>query len=107
MILFKPAHVPMILKGKKTETRRIWKAGPRIKVGRVYGAKTKLFGKDFARIEVLGLWKERLGDISEESVRAEGYDSLEDYKRVWIEINKKWDPDTDVWVVKFRLAGGL
>jgi hypothetical protein len=103
LILFKPYHVKPILEGVKTETRRLWKY-PRVRVGRTYEAKTELFGKPFAVIEVLALWKERLGDISPESIRAEGYSSLEEFKRAWIDINGEWNPDAEVWAVRFRVV---
>jgi len=103
VILFRPEHVGLILDKRKTETRRLWKVC-RVRVGRIYQARTELFGKPFAYIRVDGIWQEQLGRISKESVMAEGYDSLEAFKEIWVKINGNWDPDDIVWVVKFSVV---
>lgn len=75
-------------------------------MGAVHKAKTALFSRDnFALIRIIGLRRERLGDITLEDVRREGYDTLEEFKEVWIRINKSWDPELEVYVVSFELAG--
>ena len=104
-LLFKPEHVGLILSGRKTQTRRVWKKS-RAKVGAVHKAKTALFSPDhFALIRITGLRRERLGDITLEDVRREGYDTLEEFKEVWIRINKSWNQELEVYVVSFELAG--
>jgi len=104
-LLFKPEHVDLILSGRKTQTRRVWKKS-RAKVGVVHKAKTALFSPDhFALIRITGLRRERLGDITLEDVRREGYDTLEEFKAVWVRINKTWDPELEVYVVSFELVG--
>lgn len=102
MLLFKPEHVDPILSGRKTQTRRIWKK-PRAKVGSVHLAKTVMLSREFfARLKILHVKLERLGDISQEDAKAEGGYTVESFKRIWIEINGKWDPDLIVHVVKFE-----
>ena len=105
LILFKPEHVQPILEGRKTQTRRLGQK--RWNIGSIHQCKTRLFGVDpFARVEILEVRREKLGDISEEDIRAEGY-GLEsgDYKRAWKRINGgKWEDDLEVWVVTFALA---
>lgn len=104
MILFKPEHVPMILSGRKIETRRDWKSW-RARVGSVHKAKTEMMSRNyFALIEVLERWEERLGDVSDESVHNEGYDSREDYEMKFREIYGYWKPDQIVKVIKFRVV---
>ena len=104
-LLFKPEHVGLILSGRKTQTRRVWKKS-RARVGAVHKAKTALFSPDhFALIRITGLRRERLGDITQEDVRREGYDTLEEFKAVWVRINGSWDPELEVYVVSFELAG--
>lgn len=104
-MLFKPEHVGLILSGRKTQTRRVWKKS-RARVGAVHKAKTALFSPDhFALIRITGLRRERLGDITLEDVRREGYDTLEEFKAVWVRINGSWDPELEVYVVSFELAG--
>jgi hypothetical protein len=106
-MLFKHEHVSLILSGRKTQTRRIWER-PRAKVGAVHTAKTMLYSRDyFALIRITVVRKERLGDISLEDVRREGYESLEAFKEEWIRINRVWDPELEVYVVSFELAGEM
>jgi len=103
VLLFKPEHVEPILRGIKTQTRRTWKK-PRVKVGGIYKAKTKLFSKEyFALIKVTGLRKERLGDITPEDAQAEGGYTVEEFKKVWQRIIGEWDPEQEVWVVEFEV----
>jgi hypothetical protein len=102
-LLFKP-HVGLIIFGRKTQTRRIWDR-PRAKPGAVHKAKTLLYSMDyFASIRVIAVRKERLGDISLEDVRREGYESLEAFKEEWIRINRVWDHELEVYVVSFELV---
>ncbi|MBC7121362.1 MAG: ASCH domain protein [Methanosaeta sp. PtaU1.Bin060] len=103
-MLFKPEHVDLILTGRKTQTRRIWRK-PRAKAGSTHKAKTVLFSKEyFALIRITDIRKERLGDISLEDVRREGYETLEAFKEEWIRINGAWEPELEVYVVSFELT---
>ena len=105
MILFKPEHVGLILRGEKTQTRRIWKR-QRVKIGSVQKAKLKMLSTEyFALLKITGVRQERLGDISEADAGAEGRYTLESYRQKWIEINGSWNPDQRVYVVDFRLEG--
>ena len=104
-MLFKPEHVGLILSGRKTQTRRVWKK-PRARVGAVHKAKTALFSPDhFALIRIIALRREPLGAITLEDVRREGYDTMEEFKEVWVRINGSWDPELEVYLVSFELAG--
>lgn len=35
-------------------------------------------------------FRQRLDDVSQEDIREEGYNSLEEFKKSWIEINGFW-----------------
>lgn len=88
MLLFKPEHVPLILNGTKTQSRRIWKK-KRCNVGSIHLAKTKMLSKEyFAKLKILKVWQERLMDISEEDAKKEGYKSIVDYNHAFFKINK-------------------
>lgn len=103
-MLFKPEHVSPILTGRKTQTRRVWKK-PRARAGSIHKAKTVLFSREyFALIRITDVRKERLGDISLEDVRREGYDTREAFKEEWIRINGAWNPELEVFVVSFELV---
>lgn len=104
-MLFRPEHVEMILSRTKTQTRRAWKR-PMAKVGGIYKVKTRMLSKEYyCLIEVVGLGAERLGDITEEDVRKEGYGSISEYMDVWERINGRgsWQPEKVVYVIDFRL----
>jgi len=105
MILFKPEHVQMILEGKKTQTRRT--GDKRWNVGAIHQARTNMPWMDdsgyFADIRILDVRRECVGDISSEDVSAEGYETHEEFKKIWRWINGDWDPFEEVWVVEFEV----
>ena len=103
MILFKREHGPMILIGAKTQTRRLWKR-PRAKMGSIHKAKFVMLKKEyFAQLFILKVWWERLGDISEEDARKEGYPSKKAYLDKFMEINGPTSLETWVVAVEWRL----
>ena len=103
MMLFKPEHVDMILTGKKTQTRRLWKKR-RALVGSIHQARTELFGKPFAYLKILDVHQEYLGEISDEDCIKEGDYTYESYRDIWKKINKSYDTFQKVWVVEFVLT---
>lgn len=114
MILFKTEHMTKIQRGRKTQTRRVYKErqtkdGGIVdnrgwNEGSVHLAKTVMLSKEyFAKLKILNVRKEKLGDISLEDVKREGYETLDEFKSIWKYINKEWDPDMIVWVITFRL----
>ena len=104
MILFRDYHIKPILRGRKTQTRRIWKR-QRVKVGAVHKVKTVMLSKDYhCKIKILDVHQERLGDISADDVYAEGYSSIDEYVDAWIDINGSFDPDQLVYVVTFEVV---
>lgn len=101
-MLFKPEHKWMILNKVKTQTRRAWKK-PMVKVGGIYKCKLKLFDKDyFAKIKVTKLYKQKLGDMSREDCKKEGYNAMS-FVKIWKDINGSWNPDLEVYVVEFKV----
>jgi hypothetical protein len=106
-MLFKIEHIAPILDGTKTQTRRLWKR-PMVKVGGLYWAQTALYKSEsrFARLKVLRLWQERLGDITEADARAEGYPSRADYFLAFRRINRLSGDvfDLHVYCVEFEVV---
>ena len=101
MLLFKPEHVDPILKGLKTQTRRL---NARCKIGSIHLAKTKMLSPEcFAHLLINNKYKQPLGDMSEEDAIKEGYSSVEEYIQVWNRINPNhpWAESREVDVVEF------
>jgi len=99
-MLFREEHIRMILLGQKTMTRRI---GRLHNLGRTRIQRSRYDWTDI-EIEILRRYTQKLGEISPEDVRKEGYSSLEEFKATWIEIHGRWDADLEVWVYEFKLA---
>jgi len=107
MLLFKPEHVEAIKSGRKTQTRRLWPHGCRVKVGSIHQCRTRMLdaSSTFARIRILRVWRERLLDISEADAHAEGYLSREAYWTAFVRINGPLaEPNPLVWVVEFEVV---
>ncbi len=112
-MLFKPEHVEMIKNGTKTQTRRNWKRRM-VKVydpehperGGIYKVKTQMLSKDHhCKIRVTDVRREMLYGLTLEDAKKEGYNSIEEYEKVWEEINGSFD-NIWVYVVDFELVKG-
>jgi hypothetical protein len=117
MLLFKAEHVPMILDGRKTQTRRAWKRC-RVRVGSVHkcysggmpfsscpeccgaGWEPADVGiapccvcdgtgklQPFASIRIKRVWLERLTEIPEADAITEGYPTVAKFHEAFIRIN--------------------
>lgn len=111
-MLFKDYHIPMIREGSKTVTRREWAdnyTGPN--VGTVVAAKTEMLKPDDecdCFIRITGKRQESLGDISEESARAEGdYGGIDEFREGYEQVygEGSWDPLKVVDVIEFEYVG--
>ena len=108
-MLFKKDHVELILSGKKTQTRRTWKKR-RAVPGRVHKAKREMLSTEyFAKLLILRVWKEKVGDISERDAMKEGFQNAREFLKVFFEINKKkikplsdW-MEMEVFCIEFEL----
>ena len=102
MVLFKRPLLFLILQGRKTQTRRVHRR--EWKVGRTYALRTSWYGKPEGYIIITRKFHQRLGDISLEDVKKEGFDSLEEFRKAWEKINGTWDPEQTVIVYEFQLV---
>jgi hypothetical protein len=97
--LFKRELLRKVLEGQKTQTRRIHKVT--LKPGRTYAARCTRFEKAQARILITAARQEKLGDITQEDARKEGFTSPEAFKQAWTEMHGDWNPDQIVTVYDF------
>jgi len=137
-MIFK-ATCQQVLDGTKTQTRRPVKPGEtawwplgeyyinsvtdrncRLKweLGRSYAVQPGRGKKSVGRIRILKIRRERLWDIQDEDIRAEGVlteNTLDttiwgDFMALWAEIYKKkpyrWEDNPEVWVLEFERVEG-
>jgi hypothetical protein len=100
-MLFKKPLLAKVMDGTKTQTRRCSKQ--RYTPGRIYGVTCRRYQKSQAHIQILKAQQQRLSDISLEDVKAEGFQTLEEFKEVWIKINGEWNPEQIVTSYEFKL----
>lgn len=109
-MIFKPELVRLIHQGKKTMTRRPAKPEPgstwyeggcKIKPGRVYGAQPGRAKPAALRVTVTDVHLERLGDISLDDARREGFKTREEFFAYWEQLYGRVNLDLQVWVVEF------
>jgi hypothetical protein len=65
--------------------------------------RSRRFDRSTARIRILRASQERLGDITAEDAKREGFDTVEAFRKEWEEIHGFWDPDQKVTVYDFQL----
>jgi N4-acetylcytidine amidohydrolase len=87
------ADVNMVLEGKKTATRR---NGRYADVGEIMELKGKKFVVD-------KVYSQSLGELTDEDVRREGYETVEEYKQSILSYHPgmPWLPQMRVWVHEF------
>jgi hypothetical protein len=101
-MLFKRHLLTLVLQGRKTQTRRLHKH--RLKEGRTYPITDRWYSKPAAHIKILKVYQQRLGDITETEAKAEGFNTIEEFKQAWTQINGSWQPETTVTVYEFQLS---
>ncbi len=108
MLLYKKRFIPHILgevEPLKNTTRRTGKL--RWKIGAIHTFKTN-YNNDsaFARAKILRVYPQYIFDMTEDDAFREGFWSLEDFKRIWIQINGSWT-NIEVWVIDFVVVENL
>jgi hypothetical protein len=103
-MLFKKKHIEMVLAGRKTQTRRLPGKSASYSVRRVYAIRDRWFSKAHGYILITRKFTQKLGEISLEDIRKEGYNNLEEFRKAWEEIHgpKSWQPNLTVTVYEFK-----
>jgi len=55
-------------------------------------------------VRILRRFQQRLGEITYEELRAEGFQTLNEFMRFWVENIGEWNPDQPVVVYEFTLV---
>jgi hypothetical protein len=127
-------QIDEILSGRKTQTRRLWKDEAAWIVGRADNGKLSYSqvvhpsgrtryerDKTYAivpkrgakgigqRIRIVQIRREHVQDITEADAKAEGVNSVEEYKALWESINGKtkgarWSDNPAVWALTFEVV---
>ncbi len=101
-MIFKKEFMPLILSGRKTQTRRT--PSRLLKVGKVYSIQVSRTKSTGYYIKVTRRYLESLGEVTEEEAHLEGFDSLAEFKQKWITIYSSWEPDQVVVVYEFIVS---
>jgi len=105
-MIFTKEHLVRIADGKKTETRRVWKA-PHVKIGGIYRTRSsRWFGYEESApvIRVLEMRKEHLREITDAGALREGYPSIPEFVEAWLKLHGAWNPNLEVTVIRFEVV---
>ncbi len=72
--------------------------------GSTHQARTRLFGDPFALLNVIRVWQEPIGDVTNEDANAEGYPDRDEFLAAFIRINGDVPLDEVVWCVEFAAS---
>lgn len=88
-----PEDVENVLQGKKTATRR----------NGVYAYPDEIMVLDGKEFKIDKLYKQTLGEMTDEHAQQEGFANMEDYKQSILALHPKmpWVPKMSVWVHEF------
>lgn len=99
MLPFSRNHADAILDGHKTQTSRKG-IDPKIRPGRIVRAAIT----HFADLEIVDVYRKRLGDFDEDDAQREGGYTLEEFKEVWKRLHGVWNPNESVSIIQFRVV---
>jgi len=99
-MLFKADLLAKVLSGQKTQTRRL---GPKqFTVGSIQPVSSG-YTKPAGYIKILKKYRQPLCCISEKEAKKEGFNSIDEFRQAWIQINGNYNPDLVVTVYEFQL----
>jgi N4-acetylcytidine amidohydrolase len=101
-MLYKHHLADQIRKGNKTQTRRISKI--EYQEGSIQPIQENYKDKAKTHIKINKKYKQKLGDVTEQQAKAEGFQNLTEFKAEWVKITKHpWNPDQLVTAYEFEL----
>lgn len=102
-MLFRSHLAAKVRAGQKTQSRRISKV--RYREGSIQPVQENYKpGKAKDHIKINRRYEQKLGDVTEEQAKAEGFQSLAEFKEEWVTITKQpWNPEQVVTAYEFEL----
>jgi hypothetical protein len=104
-LIFKPELAKKVLAGEKTETRRLVKDGQaecRYAPGRDYAVQPGRTKRAIGRIAVADVRREKLGEITQEGARREGFPTVSAFVDYWRKLHGYVDLEQEVWRIRFE-----
>lgn len=99
LLPFSHEHYKKIIEGQKTQTSR---KGFQLNIHK--GSIVRASVTYFADLEVIDVYRKKLGEFGEDDARREGGYSLSEFKKVWTDLHGEWNPDESVNVIRFKLG---
>ncbi len=92
-LITKPRDVEKVINGQKTATRR---NGRYADIGEIMNLNSQQF-------EIKKVFTQKLGEVTDDDARKEGYENLEAYKQSILSLHPgmRWAPKMEVWVHEF------
>ena len=92
-----------IYSGIKTAVRQTTRQGAEA------GMKMRAVFKSYniVDLKITAVYNQRLGDVSDDDARKEGYESLDQFKEAWNLRHpwQGWNPEQDIWVIEWKKPG--
>jgi len=98
-LIFQNEFLPLILSGRKTQTRRTNKR--QLNVGKIYSIQVNRTTSTGHYLRITKRYSQRLGEVTEDEAHREGFNSLEEFRHKWISIYGSWEPEQVVVVYEF------
>ena len=99
-LTFKLADAEAVLKGVKTQVIQKNAPDPKIKPDAVI--KAKVFEPYLTDLRIVSVERKRLKYITEEDAKAEGYGTLDKFKKQWKAIHGEWNENELVYIIHFE-----
>ena len=95
-IYMKRHLIDLVLSGKKTQTVRAWKRTPP-KPGTICKLNFKI------PIIITERYQKSISELTQEELLRDGFQSLKEFKKVWLACYPVFDPAQLVWVIRFEI----
>lgn len=93
----------LIYRKAKWQTRRKYNPKRRPAIpGQMHKLKIDRTKDVYGYIEIIDVYPQKFGDITQFDAQAEGFDSIEEYKEYFQKVNGPHKDDDLIWVVSFR-----